>query len=262
MKATIYLYCLIQSKYKSQLNDIQLHFGFLCFIEHGQLMAVCRKVYDDELTHLQLKTDYLTTNKLYRYIQEHESVISQVMAIGTVLPMRLATLYSTKSLLLKFMKMNEWSITEFLQKFEEAQEWAVKGYVNRQEIIHYLQDQKIESKAGQKFSVGARYLKKQQLKVVAEKQLPAWLKNQLNTTLASLEPLAIDIIDRPLQKQTEKNKECIVNWAFLINKDQVNMFKKMIDKVNIDLTLSGLSFSYSGPWGLYSFCQTVKIKNL
>ena len=192
----------------------------------------------------------------------HEAVVERAMDYSPVLPTRFGTIFSCLENLEAFISEHYDTISQFLDSVTDQAEWAVKGLMDRgkarEEFVALSLAE--EEKNLAQLSPGLRYFQERKIRTAAEKKLDAWLKEVSRVALKRLEPQASASQERPIVQTSAKGADgtVILNWAFLVPKDNMGNFLAMIDRTNRDHEQRGLVFKLSGPWPPYSFCPSLE----
>jgi hypothetical protein len=86
-----------------------------------------------------------------------------------------------------------------------------------------------------------------------------WLKELCQGVVQALSNCGGDCAERSILSRdaTGKEMDMILNLAFLVPRENVAIFGRVIEKANIEHDCHGLLFTQSGPWPPYSFCPTL-----
>lgn len=196
----------------------------------------------------------------------HQEVISRVMAQSPVLPVRFGTLFLTQSSLDRTIQTHGLEITAFLNHVRDREEWAIKGYMDRKkalkQVARDLAAQTAETPREMEPATtapGTRYFQKKKQEQQAEQMLKEAIHTSVMAIADILEPLGVDMTERDLMSRaaTGKETDMILNWAALLEKDEVSRFRSRVDEINTAHKQDGLALEFSGPWPPYSFCPAI-----
>ena len=182
----------------------------------------------------------------------HEVVIEQIMKQAPVLPARFATLFSSLDSLDQFVLEHRETIAGFFTELGGQQEWAVKGLLDRAGALEKLSHPAEEEPAG---SLGGRYLQERRIKAQVERELNQRLRTFCQHVAAALGARAGGFRERkvvaPAAEATAA--EVVLNWAFLIQPEDLEDFRAGLQRFNDDEAFPGLLLALNGPWPPYSF---------
>jgi hypothetical protein len=86
-----------------------------------------------------------------------------------------------------------------------------------------------------------------------------WTSGKCAGFFESLMPLAANSSERRLLPRDGGADSCemVANWAFLVERNGIDDFRALVERVSKEFSPSGLSFHLSGPWPPYSFCPAL-----
>lgn len=203
-------------------------------------------------------------------LRRHEDVLDTLMKKTTVVPFKFGTILKDEEAASKMLQEYEEKFKMLLSKFTGREEWGLKVYADNQEFKKHLAKDKPKLKkldekrdtsrypSGYrkgKLSRGAAYL--------LGRKMEEELKDDVAARLAKINGLIFqeagkDAYEAKLnktlpQKLTGKNKEMILNTAYLVERGKVASFHKQIEKLREKYESMGLEIEVSGPWPAYSF---------
>lgn len=192
-------------------------------------------------------------------LRNHEDVLDTLMKDTTVIPFKFGTILKDEKAASKTLKAYEKRFKKLLSKFRGREEWGIKVYADNQEFKKHLVGveprlKKLEEKKG-KLSKGAAYL--------LGRKMEDQLKDNVAARLAKITELIFQKVAKDAheaklnktlpQKLTGKNKDMILNTAYLVERGKVTSFHKQIEKLREKYESIGLEIDVSGPWPAYSF---------
>lgn len=265
-KFGLYAYGLV-GKSSKQLNILGIDKKNKVYPVEGKGMAVLVSKIDtdkfqDEIKKLLsklTKTAGTVPNETEKILRGHEDVVDTLMKLTTVVPFKFGTILKDEEAASKMLWEYEEKFKKLLSKFTGREEWGLKVYVDNQEFKKRLAKekprlQKLDEKKG-KLSKGAAYL--------LGRKMEEESKNDVTATLTKIsegifQEAGKDAYEAKLnktlpQKLTGKNKEMILNTAFLIEKERVARFCKQVKKIIEKYGSMGIEIELSGPWPPYSF---------
>jgi len=254
----IYLYCVTDSELK--VNQIECSENNLYSICHNGLYAVVGKVDQQEFGEEGLKRNMADMEWIKAKVSMHEKIIEQVMAGTDVIPFKFGTLFNTDASLKALLEQYGQEFKTILRKLAYKQEWGLKIYCNQQKLKANLGNDdseilKIEDEI-KSTSVGKSYFLKKKKDELIEKMLNEKINECGQESFELLEELSFDArINRLLPKEvTEREDDMVLNSAFLIDKDEVDDFKNMINTLKMRYEGKGFYIDCTGPWPPYNFC--------
>ena len=263
-KELIYLYCV--TKKTPKLKEAEDLVDSLYFIYHRGLFAVVSKVKFAEFDEENLKRNLADLEWIKAKASIHEKAIEGIMKNTCVIPFKFATLFNTEDNLKTMLGQHLEEFKDILKKLEDKEEWGVKIYSDLEKLKEVIiqEDEEILNidKEINSSSTGKAYLlkkkKEELLNIATNKKLNEYGEVSFDRLK---EKSTEDRINKLLPKEvTERNDEMILNSAFLINKDKVEDFLKIVEGLRTKYTDKGLFFDCTGPWPPYNFCGFLKEK--
>lgn len=272
-KKVLYLYGLALSKDLKQLDGLGIDGCSPLFLNPvGEITAVLTHAVLDDFIGERGDENLQDINWITPRACRHQEVVEQIMAQSPVLPVRFGTLYHSKESLNQMLGQHETKMALFLKDIANKEEWAVKGYMDRNKAVmamtQKLMGQASESldcssnkqdrgfRVGESDTPGALYFKKKKIEQQAQAELNQYVHELVISLADRLEPLSVDMTERQLRskKVTGKDTDMILNWAALLDKNNIQPFNAAINRINDDYQTQGVKLESSGPWPPYSFC--------
>ena len=192
-------------------------------------------------------------------LQAHEDVVDAFMQQTTVVPFKFGTLLKDEAAASRMLLDDEERFKQLLARFAGRAEWGLKLYADSGELtqciaciepgIADLQEQRA------KLAPGAAYL--------LGKKLEQAVKDAVAVRLASITEAIFQQAGKGAseaklsqtlpQKLTGKQKEMILNAAYLVEKARATRFRQQIKRLQEQYASMGLELEVSGPWPPYSF---------
>jgi hypothetical protein len=195
----------------------------------------------------------------------HEQVIEQVMLRSPVFPARFGTLFSAIERLDELVIKNHDTISHFLNRMAHREEWAVKTFLDRKKAREeYITTALAANAQRMPHSAGARYLQEQRIRTGADKELNRMVKAIGEELWKELNRIAEDVKERrvlPSGGEGDIEGEMVLNWAFLVPRENLPAFKRQIDGANASRLETGLVFHCSGPWPPFSFTPNLSLES-
>lgn len=192
-------------------------------------------------------------------LQAHEDVVEALMKETTIVPFKFGTILRDEQAATKLLQDEAETFKKLLTKFTGRAEWGLKVYVDKQALMkHVVQaEPRFRSLEEQraKLSRGAAYL--------LGKKMEEEVKNHVAALLAQVteeifQDLGKDAFEAKLnntwqQKVTGKNKEMILNAAYLVEREKVADLRQRGKSFMEKYEFMGLEAEFSGPWPPYNF---------
>jgi hypothetical protein len=225
------------------------------------IVAVASFVFAQELNGLANENGTARFARVGRLACRHEEVVETAMLHSPVLPMRFGTLFDSINSLQERMQKHHDAIRLFLHSVSGKDEWAVKAFLGGART----RSKQVKEAQGRVSSPnlppsGTLYLKERQTWTRCEDAVDRQVEEICKSTGLELYRMARDFrVHKPLAWETlEGGGGMIVNWAFLVSRDEAADFCAGIQRANHRCSISGLVFRVSGPWPPYSFCPSLE----
>lgn len=265
-KVGLYAYGLV-GKSPKQLNILGIDKKNKVYpVEGRDICVMVSKIdtdkFQDEIKKLLsklTKTAGAIPNETEEILRGHEDVVDTLMKLTTVVPFKFGTILKDEEAASKMLREYGEKFKKLLSKFTGREEWGLKVYVDNQEFKKRLAKEKprlkkLDEKKG-KLSKGAAYLLGRKMEEESKNDMTAMLTNASEVIFQEAGKDAYEAkLNKTLpQKLTGKNKEMILNTAFLIEKEKVAHFCKHVKKIIEKYKSMGIEIELSGPWPSYSF---------
>ena len=187
-------------------------------------------------------------------VMAHENVVELVMLDHNVLPMRFCTIIKGDEGVRKMLETFHSEFKENLAVLRGKTEVGLKVYWDNLRIEKRVE----ETSENIKRMRGEIARKPQGSAYLLKLKLDAAIKGEALKQRARY----AEEIERKLQRLTHESRsntligeDMILNAAFLIDREALEIFKNEIDKVLNEYKNYGLEFQFSGPWPPYSFAK-------
>lgn len=179
----------------------------------------------------------------------HEEVVEQVMENGgPVYPARFGTLFSTQECLREALDTHRDALRSYFDAIAGTEEWAVKGLLDRQDAKTHLAEE--SPSVGES---GTAYLQRRKQVQDAEAELDDWLDKTAEGLLDPLSETASDMRVLPVRGNAGREAEVVFNWAFLVPRSNVDVFRAEVERGRGHHEEAGLTLDLTGPWPPYNF---------
>jgi len=265
-KVGLYAYGLV-GKSPKQLNILGIDKKNKVYPVEGRgICVMVSKIYTDKfqdeikkLLSKLTKTAEAVPNETEEILRGHEDVVETLMKLTSVVPFKFGTILKDEKAALKMLREYEEKFKKLLSKFSGREEWGLKVYVDNQEFKKHLAKveprlKKLDEKKG-KLSKGAAYLLGRKMEEESKIDVSARLTKASEGIFQEAGEYAYESkLNKTLpQKLTGKNKEMILNTAYLVEKEKVAHFCQQVKRLIKKYEPMGLEIEVSGPWPPYNF---------
>jgi hypothetical protein len=227
----------------------------------GELGALISEVSMEEFEEEALKTRLKDPKWLEHRIRHHEWVLETFMRVGTVIPMKFATIFMTEERLCERLLGLYETLRELCGKLQGKEEWGVKAFCDLRYIqvtaeAEHEQIKQLKAQlAGQ--PPGTAYLMKKQLEELVARETDQRLSRHLESIYQRLSSLAHEARLNLLtpHELTNRKHEMVLNAALLLEKISVSRLAEGVRALRQDYAPHGFEFEMVGPFPPYNFSQ-------
>ncbi len=258
-KVGLYAYGIV-GKSPKQLDILGIDRENKVYLVEGSGICVCVSKIDTDnfknevkkLLFKLTKTAGTIPNETEAILRGHEDVVDALMKLTTVVPFKFGTVLKDKEAALKMLQDYEEKFKKLLSKFTGREEWGIKVYADSQKFKNYLMASEPKLKEQ---SRGIAYLLGKKMEEDLKDKVTAQLNNIAEVIFREAEKYAFEAkLTKTLPKKlTGKDKEMILNSAYLMEKEKISNFQRQIKKLREKYERAELDFEVSGPWPPYSF---------
>lgn len=265
-KFGLYAYGLV-GKSPKQLNILGIDKKNKVYsVEGGRICVMVSKIdtdkFQDEIKKLLSKLTKAAgtvPNETEEILRGHEDVVDALMKLTAVVPFKFGTILKDEEAASKMLREYAEKFKKLLSKFTGREEWGLNVYADNQEFKKRLVKDKprlknLDEEKG-KLSKGTAYLLGRKMEEELKDDIAARLAKVSEIIFQEAGKNAYEAkLNKTLpQKLTGKNKEMILNTAFLIEREKVARFCQQVKRLIEKYEPLGLDIEVSGPWPPYSF---------
>ena len=230
-------------------------------IRYNQLFALVSKVAWEEFNQEKLSLKMKDANWLENSVRQHTAIVNAIDSSSGIIPMRFLTLCKGLEDIKNFLQLHESQLEKGLRSVQGAKEWGIKVFCNSKKLEQrlmiletqpHLAEPKIpESSQGRAFLVykkKKRKVKENLAKVCEE------FRNECHSRLAVLARQA-QLIPLQAKEYAGRPESMIFNSAYLVNDEDWEHFKEMVDWLSLHYKDHGFDIVHSGPWPPYHFIK-------
>lgn len=210
------------------------------------IAGVISSVGMDEFSEVSLKKNLESLDWVRERVFSHERVVEEIMKQTAVIPMKFCTIFTGIERVFELLKNRYEFFLDLLEAYSGKCEWGIKVYRNNQNV------------GTRPSSSGMEYLKNKKAEYdrleADEKRINAFLENILKRIKAAAQDTRINRLtpEELLNYEGKPTKEQVLNISILIEKDETEKLKKVIDEI-ADEYRETLMLEAAGPLPVYSF---------
>ena len=205
------------------------------------------------------KTSEASQGETEGILQAHEDVVETLMKETTIVPFKFGTILRDEQAATRLLQDEAERFKKLLAKFTGRAEWGLKVYADRQTLMRHIVQveprfRSLEEQR-QKSSKGAAYLLGRKIDEEAKERIGALIAQVSEEIFQDLGKDAFEAnLNNVLpQKVTGKNKEMILNAAYLVEGEKVADLRRRGKNFMEKYEFMGLDAEFSGPWPPYNF---------
>ncbi len=224
------------------------------------IAAIASQVGPDRFPVAKLQEETTDINWLGQVAMRHNAIVNRIARHHPILPLRLGTLFQSRSSLFARTVQCAPTVAEFLRSLENRQEWAVKLYLDEDRTMSghcpVAGGPTCHSSLTSPRSSGTQYFVAKRLESERHRQLRDSLRQELLAAESCLERLADSWRRlRPLSATlTGRSEKMVWNAAFLLRSNSQAPFRAACEHLRTALDPKGLILEVTGPWAPYHFC--------
>ncbi len=230
-------------------------------VQCGPLAAAASRVGLDEFDVAKLQAEPADLPWLSKLAVRHNEIIAALAQRLAVLPMRLGTIFQSRSSLIARLTRCQPEAAEFLKRLGDRQEWAVKLYL----VERFGNDNADPTPADRPMASpgtvpggGARYLAAKAERLQQHHQAKATARQSTSMVEDRLRGLAdswqrLRVLPQVL---TNRRETMLWNAAFLLPRSKIASFQDECERLRGELAPGGLMVELTGPWPAYHFCPS------
>jgi hypothetical protein len=229
-------------------------------VREGPVAAVVSEVQADEFSEAALARKLNDIGSLESVARGHERVLDALVASGTVLPARLATLYRNEDDVRRVAAEQQSALTKAFRRLAGVREWGVKVFVRRPCLLKRLEEQGAAgpaSSAARAVPQGAAYLAERQRRQELERRLRSEVLARADEVHEALRGLATAsrLVGTRAELPGDDLGELALNAAYLVRREDEGALRELVASFERRLDGRGFVVRLTGPWPPYNFLE-------
>lgn len=177
----------------------------------------------------------------------HEEVVEHFGRTGTVVPMKLFTLFAGDDRALEHIRSGRASLDRILDRIAGCEEWGVLVRFDEAKAKEVAAEEAREGGGAQ--GSGTAFLLRKKLEQEAARTLLARLKGEMNEVFADLAEQAAE----SRRREPVSSAPLLLDGAFLVRTDRASAFERTVDRWAKRLADRACELTLTGPWPPYNF---------
>jgi len=180
----------------------------------------------------------------------HEAVVEHFVGVGTVVPMKLFTLFASDARALARIRSMRATLDRAVARLADREEWAVRVSLDESRAARRAEREARARARG--LSAGTRFLVRKQSTRAAVQRLVARSRDEVEVVFASLARVADDA-RRRAPVQDGMVTRLLLDAAFLVPTRRRTRFRAAVERAAARLDDAGYAVTLTGPWPPYNF---------
>ena len=177
----------------------------------------------------------------------HEAVVEHVARLGTVVPMKLFTLFTTEARALVHVRRRRRALAQVIRRIAGRQEWGVRIRV---EAAAVRRDGR--PPAARALS-GTQFLLRKQRAAAARLRRATASAPPVRRALRALAGLSAAARRRAIPAQASRLSGMVADVVYLVATGDRARFLAAVERTRRDLAAAGFALTLTGPWPPYHF---------
>ena len=255
----LWAYCVLRATDPVPADAGGIGDGRLERVESGDLAALVSRVPLAEFGSAPLRENLNDLPWLERVARAHEAVLDEALALSTIVPLRLCTIYESEQSVREMLEREHDSLAQALEVLAGRQEWGVKLIVDDERLAEEARARSAEASAledelGARTGGGAYMLRRRLERHVRDvvDSLGAELAEQVH---AQLQDWTTDAVVLPPQNPELSGHEgrMLLNGAYLVDAARVDGLRELVEELEERHAGLGARIELTGPWPPYNF---------
>jgi hypothetical protein len=180
----------------------------------------------------------------------HEAVVEHFTGKGTVVPMKLFTLFASDARAVARIRDMRPGLDRTIARVVDREEWAVRVRLDEKRAARQVErDARAQARG---LSAGTRFLVRKQTTRQALRRLLADSRGEIDDTFDTLARVADDA-RRRTPEQDGVSTRLLLDAAFLVPAKQRARFRATVTRAAAHLGQRGYDVTLTGPWPPYNF---------
>jgi hypothetical protein len=179
----------------------------------------------------------------------HEAVVEHLSRKGTVVPMKLFTLFRSDERALQHVQSQRRRIDRLVERIEGREEWGLRVILDELSALRRARE---EAQGASPGSGGAAFLLRKKKEQDAARELLENARDRAAKLFEDLSPKA-DESRRRAPPPGEIGKRVLLDAAFLLRRAKVKPFQTAVRAQAKKLAALGYQLTLTGPWPPYNF---------
>jgi hypothetical protein len=219
----------------------------------GGLAAAVSEVDLGEFGEAQLREHLRDMTWVERVARAHETVLDQIRAQATVIPMRMCTVYRSEAGVREMLRREADALCQAIDHLEGKAEWGVKAFADTGRTAAVTAGDEAEEAPGS--ARGAAYMRQRRDERDRRERARQQLEEAASQIHDRLCTLAGDGQVLPSQRPEVSGHvgDMVLNGVYLVDDDDRERFHAEVQLLEAEFAPRGVELELTGPWPAYNF---------
>ena len=192
---------------------------------------------------------------LERVARSHEAVLERALDHGTIVPLRICTIFADESGVARMLSDQEAALRAVLDALAGRQEWGVKLLVDRAALENVAAERVPPEEAPEGQGAGGAYMLRRRHERHLREEADRLAEGLADDVHARLLDWASDAVVNPPQNRELSGHEgdMLLNAAYLVEIGKVDRLRELVDELQEQHRGLGAQLELTGPWPPYNF---------
>ena len=182
----------------------------------------------------------------------HEVVVEQAGQQGTVVPMKLFTIFATDERAADHVRKMKKNLERVVAKIAGCEEWGLRVLFDEARAAKVKEA--VAARKPKAPVTGTSFLLRKKAHEESRRRLTSEAKHEVDGLFVRLEKTSKTAIRRPPPNR-ELAGQVLLDAVFLVPQSRIAKFKKSVAESAKDLAKEGYHVTLTGPWPAYSFIE-------
>jgi len=185
----------------------------------------------------------------------HERVLEHALGAGTVVPLRLCTLYRDEAGVREMLARERDALHDALARLEGRTEWGIKVFVDQAALVAAARARNGSSHEPDGRGEGEAYLARKRAERAARDASETLLEESVRDLHAAVSACAVDAVVNPVQRReaTGRAEDMVFNAAYLVARERLEHLRAAAEEHARTGAPAGIHVELTGPWPPYNF---------
>jgi hypothetical protein len=228
------------------------------FIAEQDLAAIVSPVSLADFGDERLRENLNDVSWLESKARAHEDVLDAALQRGTVVPMRLCTIYSGEEQVREMLRSERDALLDALRRLEGKSEWGVKLIAELGALERSATERAGVDHDGPDASPGAAYMDRKRRLARSREEEMELADDWADAVHDQLAAAACDALMNPLQRPDVSGYEgdMLLNGVYLVEDHRLEEFRDLVDRLRDEYRAVGAAVDLTGPWPAYNFVKS------